>query len=305
MTRRRQHQAPVFSDGEVPVNRISAAGLLLFGLAIGLAVALYYAWVLSPVVYTDASPARFSQSYKEEYIFLVSQNYAATGDWEQAEQRLLALNDPNLHQTVEGMLEKYLREQKTADSIRNLANLAQKLGVEGEVMVVFAPTPLTAVSPTPTSTPDLLPTPTATLTRPPTQTPISTATLRPTDEPSATPRPNYRLLFQEPICEDEPAPRIEVETLDAFLTPEPGIEVIVRWSGGEDHFYTGFKPEQGPGYGDFTMSPDVSYTVLLAAGSPEVSGLRLEACDNQAEGGWRLTFQNLRIPLSPEETPRP
>jgi hypothetical protein len=103
------------------------------------------------------------------------------------------------------------------------------------------------------------------------------------------------------VCEAGTAvTRIEVETLDALLNQLPGVEVIVRWDGGEDHFFTGFKPEQGDGYGDFTMTPGVSYSVMLVDGSPEISGLRIEPCDNGRDGGWRLSFQNLRIVL---ETP--
>ncbi len=91
-------------------------------------------------------------------------------------------------------------------------------------------------------------------------------------------------------------------TQDALLNPLPGIEVLVTWDGGSDHFFTGFKPDMGSGYGDFTMSPDRSYTIGLAEGSPEISGLRIEPCDSGLDGGWQLTFQNLvfRSPETPE-----
>ncbi|MCP4423878.1 MAG: hypothetical protein GY803_05245, partial [Chloroflexi bacterium] len=116
----------------------------------------------------------------------------------------------------------------------------------------------------------------------------------PTLPPDPTAQLTYRLLNQQPIClNDGSAARIEVVALDALLDPLPGVEVLVNWDGGSDHFFTGFKPAQGAGYGDFTMSPDTSYTVALADGSPEISGLRIESCDNGADGGWRLTFQNL------------
>jgi len=72
-----------------------------------------------------------------------------------------------------------------------------------------------------------------------------------------------------------------------------GTAVIVRWDGGEDRFFTGFKPDLGVGYGDFAMTPDVSYTVLLDEGSPEVSGLRVEKCADGRDGSWRLVFQKL------------
>jgi hypothetical protein len=118
----------------------------------------------------------------------------------------------------------------------------------------------------------------------------------------------FRLLSQERVCDDDvPSPRIEVVTVDALLEPLAGVEVIVSWDGGSDRFFTGFQPEMGPGYGDFTMSPDVSYSVVLAPGSPTVSGLRVEPCtaaEGGLPGGWRLTFQNLTVnaaTATPEE----
>jgi hypothetical protein len=106
-------------------------------------------------------------------------------------------------------------------------------------------------------------------------------------------------LSQERVCEpNEPAPRIEVEVMDAVLDPLPGVEVIITWEGGSDRFFTGFRPDQGPGYGDFTMAPDISYAVTLAQGSPTISGLRIEPCSESAgglPGGWRLSFQNLEL----------
>ena len=278
-------------------GKLSITGWLLLGLVLGLAGSLYYAWVVAPVVFTDASPARFSDNFREEYVQLVSESYAVSGDWLQAEQRLLALEEPDLQQTVANLLDDAVRTEPSGRVIRNLAALASRLGVEGAAVAQFGPSNGAMVTPTPSPTEtavsiiDTQLTPPTPSTTPPPTLPKPTATIR----PSATPIPNYRLLNQQPICRDEAAPRIEVNTLDAFLDPEPGVEVIVRWQGGEDHFFTGFKPQLGAGYGDFTMSPEVSYTVMLAAGSQEVSGLRIEPCESGFVGGWELTFQNLRI----------
>ena len=80
----------------------------------------------------------------------------------------------------------------------------------------------------------------------------------------------------------------------------------MSWAEGTDRFYTGFKPVQGMDYGDFTMSQDVSYTVVLAEGSPPVSGLRVEPCAETGQpGGWRLTFQHLSYRVPTTETPQP
>jgi hypothetical protein len=303
--RRRQRRRPFHQQISIPVESTSIAGLLLLGLVLGLAGGLTYAWLVAPVEYTDASPARLSDRYQAEYIFLVSQSYAADGDWSRAEQRLSALDDPEIGRRVEALLESYLRDQRPADEIRNMAILAQGIGAQGALVALFAPTPLpgsNGVS-TPTATPILPPTATGTATPRSTQTPFPTIVATPIPSPSATTQLRYRLLAQQRICfPDDSSPAIEVITQDALLNPLPGAEVIVKWDRGEDHFFTGFKPERGPGYGDFTMSPDISYTVALADGSPEVSGLRVVQCENGQQGGWQLTFQNLivRLRATPE-----
>lgn len=275
-----------------------AAGWLLLGLVLGLAAGLWYAWILNPVVFVEVSPARFSERYQAEYIILVSQSYAATGNWPQAEQRLAALDDPAIGQTVANLLETTMRQQEPAGVIRNLATVARQLGAETQAVALFAPTPLLGSTATPTVLPTVTPTVSPTPTAIPTVSPTPTAlpTFTPTAAASPTSQPNYRLLSQERLCPtDAPAPRIEVVTQDALLNPLPGVEVLVSWDGGADQFFTGFKPAGGPSYGDFTMSQDVSYTVTLAEGSEAVSGLRIEPCDNGLDGGWRLTFQNLRL----------
>ncbi|MCB8943556.1 MAG: hypothetical protein H6658_07360 [Ardenticatenaceae bacterium] len=275
---------------------LPAISLILLGLLLGLGGALYYAWVLNPVVLVDASPARFSPEYKAEYILLVSQNLAADGDVARAEQRLEALGEANVTQTVSALLEQFVRERRPSAHVTAIANLAQKLGVESQAVALFAPTPSGGLPPTPTATATaVMPTPTIAQATPlPSPTLMPTDTPAPTLEPSPTPQPNYRLLNQQRVCEDGPAPRLEVVTFDALLAPLAGVEVLVNWEGGSDHFVTGFKPEQGEGYGDFTMTADTTYTVQLADGSPTVGDLRVETCEATGlPGGWRLTFQNL------------
>ena len=284
-------------------RRLSSTGWLLFSLVIGLIGGLYYAWVVDPVVFTDASPARFSDRYQEEYIILVSQSYAINQNWPLAQQRLAALEDPNIGETVNELLETAVRQNRPAPLLEQLAVVARNLGAQGQAVALFAPTlPPGTVQPTPTpaivTSPTNTPPPAATATNTVAPTPTGTAT-RPA---TATPQPNYRLTEQTRLCnDDEPVTRIEVIVLDAFLNDSPGIEVEVTWQNGRDRFFTGFKPENGRGYADFEMSPDISYTVRLPDGSPEVSDLRLEECDSGFSGGWQLTFQNLRNNSSASE----
>jgi hypothetical protein len=296
--RRRQRPLPFW-------RRLSSTGWLLLSLVIGLIGGLYYAWLVDPVIFTDASPARFSDQYREEYIILVSQSYAVNENWPLAQQRLAALDDPEIAQTVNDLLETAVRQQRPAPLLEQLAVVARQLGAEGQAIALFAPTlPATNLQPTPTpaivTTPTNTPPPAATPTNTPIPAPIGTAT-RPA---TATPQPNYRLTEQTRLCDDEEAiNQIEIIVLDTFLNDMPGIEIEVSWQNGSDRFFTGFKPENGRGYADFEMSPDVSYTVRLPDGSPEVSGLRIEECASGLNGGWQLTFQNLRegSPIPAEE----
>ncbi len=282
---------------------VSPASLILLGLLIGLGGALYYARIVDPVVYTDASPARFNDAYKDEYLLLVSQAYAADGEWERAERRLNALGEPDLPALITELLERYLREQKSPKTIRAVALMAEKLGAEGRAVALFAPTPLAGL---PTSTPTITPTstPFALPTAPPadTPTPISTPLASPEPPltvtiPSPLSQPTavfiYRLLSQTQLCDGETPERIEVETVDIELEPLPGIKTAVTWQNGADSFFTGFKPSLGTAVGDFQMSDGVTYAVTLPDGSPEVSGLQVELCDNGRLGGWKLIFQKV------------
>lgn len=284
-------------DGRPPLG---TASLILLGLIIGLAGSLYYAWVVSPVVYTEASPARLNDEFKSDYILLVSQSYAANGNWDKTQRRLVALDDPDIGQTVGSQLESYLREGRPAPVMQDLAVLAARLGVRSPAISVFAPDSIAFGTATPTrppATPTVTLIPSPSLTRRPTLTPSPTAT--PTARPSPTAVPVFRLLSQERVCDrNGPAPRIEVIAVDAQLDPLPGAEVLVEWEGGSDHFFTGFQPEKGLGYGDFAMSPDTSYRVTMVAGGPAVSGLRVEDCEIRQggfAGGWLITFQNTRL----------
>jgi len=73
------------------------------------------------------------------------------------------------------------------------------------------------------------------------------------------------------------------------------MEIDITWDGGENQFFTGLKPEIGNGYADFVMTPDISYTVQLAAGSDIATGLIAPTCQTpngeNFHGGMKLTFQ--------------
>ncbi len=124
---------------------------------------------------------------------------------------------------------------------------------------------------------------------PPTAVPSASAL------PSATPGGPFLLASREKQC-DPPleAPLIQVEALNRFNTPLPGTLVIVAWQGGEERFYTGLKPEKGPGYADFAPTPGILYTLRLGEnGQPEDNLAALVCIGPGGErywGAWVLKF---------------
>ncbi len=149
--------------------------------------------------------------------------------------------------------------------------------------------PTLQASPTPQASPTRGPSPT------PTRTPLATFTPRPTNTPTPTPGAPFVLKDKQPICDiNLIQPVIMVEARNASNQPVPGVEVVVNWQDGEDHFYTGLKPEMGQGYGDYDITNGVTYTVHLGDGGQPVGGLSANDCKTASGqhywGSWRLVF---------------
>jgi hypothetical protein len=74
----------------------------------------------------------------------------------------------------------------------------------------------------------------------------------------------------------------------------PGVELVISWDGGENHFFSGFKSELGNGYADFQMKADQIYN-LRAEGGSSIPNLKAPTCTNPNggtfPGGLLLTFQ--------------
>jgi len=124
--------------------------------------------------------------------------------------------------------------------------------------------------------------------------------------PSSTPRPTitlvptqgapFKLTGQDEICDPNlPDGLLQIIVLSPNRRQIPGMEIDITWENGEEKFFTGLKPELGSGYADFIMTPDVSYSIQLAAGSDMADGLAAPTCQNPGgdsyHGGIKLTFQ--------------
>ena len=63
------------------------------GLVVGLAFGLLYAWGISPVEWKDASPALLSEPYRQDWMRMAIDSYAANRDADLALTRYQALGD--------------------------------------------------------------------------------------------------------------------------------------------------------------------------------------------------------------------
>lgn len=287
------------------------AGLLLVAaLAAGVGLGLLYSWVISPVEIVDTAPDALSTDAKTVYVRLVARAYAAEGDLGRARTRLALLGWTEPAEAVTALAQRLAAEGQPEAQVQAVAQLAAALGagpatttpaaVAQATASVTGPegTPELAVSPSATATQTAAPSTTPSHTPQPTDTVIPSITPRllPTRTPTATPPGAFDFIGRQAVCDpDLTEPLIQVVAESASGAPVPGVEVVVTWDGGFDHFYTGLKPDLGRGYGDFTMTPGVVYTVHLAE-SPSITldGLTVEACGaglNSYPGSWLLVFR--------------
>lgn len=278
---------------------------LIAGIILGLGMGLLISWVIAPLEYTDTPPSLLRTDFKDEYRAVIASAYLSTGDLPRAQTRLDTLNDPDDIEALTVQAQRALAGGSSPASLSALAALAADLEREKAFSQV-TPTSTrfltqTSIPPTETGTPATIPANNIPVTSDDdvTETPapvINTRTPRPS--PTATPTLGAPFVVdtQDEICSTAISEGLlMVYVSDAASKPIPGAEIVVSWDGGEEHFFTGFKPELGNGYADFTITPNTSYTVHLAGGSTVISNLNAPPCqDSDGVHYWgsiRLRFK--------------
>lgn len=289
---------------------------LVTGLALGIGIGLLIAWGLAPVQYVDTTPATLRLDFKDEYRALIAAAYTASGDLPRAQARLSLLEDADPLKALGDQTQRMLANNVPMEQIRILADLSEALQSQPTLTAVSmapqsaSPTPAlplneasatpepvlpapSAESATPEPGPILLPTETETPA--PLPTAIFTATQRATRTPTPTPGAPYELVNQTTFCEPTQPGLLQVFLINAANQPAAGIELVITWFGGEEHFFTGLKSDMGYGYADYKMTENVEYALSLSAGGTRVTGLRTSACTdtggNAYPGGIRLDFK--------------
>ncbi|UCH59915.1 MAG: hypothetical protein JSV61_00145 [Anaerolineales bacterium] len=289
---------------------------LLTGLLFGAVIGLAYAWLVQPVRYTNTKPASLRPDFKDRYRALIALAYQTNDNLVRAKARLELLEDQDVYRALAEQAQRTLAGGGNVEEARALGALAVALGqapptVEPAPQNTGIPASTTAVisatqaittpisisieaTPSLTITLDTSPNPTSTTI--PLVTLLPTFTPLPTRTPTPTPGSPFVLRNQEQLCDPNlEEPLIQVQTIDSAGQPVPAVEVIVNWETGEDHFFTGLKPELGLGYADFSMTPLTNYTLRLANGGQPISGLSAPECEAQGGerywGTWLLVFE--------------
>jgi hypothetical protein len=101
------------------------------------------------------------------------------------------------------------------------------------------------------------------------------------------------------LCDNTKGGLLKIYVRDRLGLGVPGVEVAITWPGGQDTFFTGFKPNVDPGYADFQMESGRLYQIKLV--SLDTVGKLLEInidegnlCPNLLEGvdpSWQVVFQ--------------
>jgi hypothetical protein len=274
------------------------------------------------VQFTNTFPSTLRADIKDRYRALIAAAYLADNNLVTARARLDLLQEQDLYRTLAEQAQRTLAEGKSPQEARALGLLAVALG-QAPAPAAASPVPVGSPSAAGTAVPavsatplPLGPVPTTTLTttlssgtilsltiQTPTVPalkltllPTATDTPLPTRTPVPTPAAPFVLLSKEKVCDPNlPAPLIQVQTLDADGQPVPGVEIILNWGASEEnHFFTGLKAELGQGYADFTMTPDVVYTLRLAGGGQPIPDLQASECEasngDRYWGSWLLEF---------------
>ena len=277
----------------------------LLCLLAGFGLGILFAWVIFPVRYVDTNPNTLRADFKDQFRVAIAASYASDHNLDRAKARLTLLGDPDAVQELTAQAQRMLGAGESFNIIQEVAGLATdlQLGVASILPTTSAVTVANQVVSTKTVVVPLTATETLeAIIETPTFESVNTPTIfdTPTARPTRTLIPTasapYQLLSQDQVCNPNLTDGLmQISVLDNHHHQMPGMEIIITWNGGEEHLFTGFKPDIGDGYADYMMQPGVIYTVRVAQPGAPIPNLSAPACpDSNGQtytGGIKLTFQ--------------
>lgn len=240
---------------------------LLTGLIIGLIFGLVLI-IVFPANRVNLSPANLASDYKTQYRLIAALAYASSGNIGRAQARLSLLQDGDPVRALAAQAQLALADNSTQREARALASLAADL----QTLNDSAQSTSAAVN---TPNPDE-------------QGALAT--------PFQTTAENavYHLKSQELLCESsETPPLVKMFVFDAKGNAQAGVRISMASADGSEDFFTGAHPEFGPGYAEYELTPNVTYSLSIQ-GTQLVGGLKAAACETEAGdpawGSWLLIF---------------
>jgi hypothetical protein len=287
-----------------PRRPFSVWGLVI-GLILGVSAGLVYTWEIDPIVETATAPWQLRASDRAHYMVAVTLGFAGDSDLSRAVDRLLTLQmagamaDPfqEVAETACRLASTgYVDSSSGLRAIRSMMTFYQLQGRSGCADVLI---PVVAVQPT-TVVQVELPTPTllppATKTPAPLSSPNPAATQPLVVVPTTVPQREFVIANISTFCDAVISGVIEVFVQDFGSVGLPGQPVRVRWDGGQSRFFTGLKPERGPGYADFQMDEGRGYIVEMPGRSDPSQPLTAEPCNLESGGRSLRSYRVFFLP---------
>jgi hypothetical protein len=264
-----------------PKRRRGFQWYLLIGFLAGIGLGIWIAWFVSPVSYTDVAPSGLSSTAKDHYRILAAQAYNAQNNLERGKARLALLDEGDPARALAGQAQRMVAGGGRIDDARALALMAAAFSSgqanTGSILDQSTPVPsATAAAGAESTVTPVVTQPEATET--PIETQVPTFSLTPTETP-----PPFAVQAWKNVCDKAyPTSQIMIDVKDAKGQPVPGVEIIVTWQNGEDHFITGMKPDVDAGYADFAMEPNVVYTLRVANSQQPLTDLKAASCSTDS-----------------------
>ncbi len=275
-------------------------------LIVGIGLGVLYAWTIAPVHYIDTTPNTLRADFKDQYRMLIAASYASTHDLVRAKSHIALLGDTDPVQILSAQAQRMLASGQPFEVVQQVAMLADDMqsGVAHISPTAITETSISVASPTSTpaaplsetETPQATPVESPTIEIVNTILPLNTITPRPTHTPTPTAGAPFILLSNDKVCSPNLTDGLmQISVIDSRHHQMPGVEIVITWDGGEEHVFTGFKPDVANGYADYTMQNNVTYTVRIAESGTPVPNLTAPTCTDSSgqtyTGGLHLTFQ--------------
>jgi hypothetical protein len=100
---------------------------LLIGLVLGIAIGLFYGWVIQPVQLSQSTPDRMREDYRTDYVLLIAEAFSTERDSERALLRLKAVSAQAPVDAVASALSYAQANNFNAIDIKRLSELLDSL----------------------------------------------------------------------------------------------------------------------------------------------------------------------------------